>query len=150
MFDRTHGRMRVRMSPFDFVKQIYYGKRNLIDENPELEREYKQFIINRALSFNHDTALYANEMNLQNHLDSRLQFDFFLNIIRPKKRYGKWLKRENNGVLELIKEYYKCSYAKAREYSTLLDDSQLDIIKQKVDIGGLKGQNERKHNSSDD
>jgi hypothetical protein len=89
-------------------------------------------------------------MNVQNHLDSKLQFDFFLNIIRPKKRYGKWLKRENNGVLELIKEYYKCSYAKAREYSTLLDDSQLDIIKQKVDIGGLKGQNERKHNSSDD
>jgi len=138
------------MSPFDFVKQIYYGKRNLIDENPELERQYKQFIINRALSFNHDTVLYSNEMNVQNHLDAKLQFDFFLNIVRPKKRYGKWLKRENNGVLELIKEYYKCSYAKAREYSTLLDDSQLDIIKQKVDIGGLKGQNERKHNSSDD
>ena len=138
------------MSPFDFVKQINYGKRNLIDENPELEKEYKQYIINRALSFNYDTVLYANEMNVKNHVDSKLQFDFFLNTIRPKKRYGKWLKRENNGILELIKEYYKCSYAKAREYSTLLDDSQLDIIKQKVDIGGLKGQNERKHNSSDD
>ena len=60
------------------------------------------------------------------------------------------MKRENNGVLELIKEYYKCSYAKAREYSSLLDDSQLDIIKQRIDTGGLKGQNERKHNSSDD
>ena len=138
------------MSPFDFVKQINYGKKNLIDENPELEKEYKQYIINRALSFNYDTVLYANEMNVKNHVDSKLQFDFFLNTIRPKKRYGKWLKRENNGILELIKEYYKCSYAKARDYTTLLDDSQLDIIKQKVDIGGLKGQNERKHNSSDD
>ena len=127
------------MSPFDFVKQIYYGKRNLIDENPELERQYKQFIINRALSFNHDTVLYANEMNVKNHVDSKLQFDFFLNTIRPKKRYGKWLKRENNGILELIKEYYKCSYAKARDYTTLLDDSQLDIIKQRIDTGGLKG-----------
>ena len=138
------------MSPFDFVKQINHGKINLIDETPELEREYKQFIINRALSFNHDTVLYANEMNVLNHLDAKLQFDFFLYSIRKKKRWGKWLKRENNEVLESIKEYYKCSYAKAREYSTLLDDSQLDIIKQKVDIGGLKGQNERKHNSSDD
>ena len=138
------------MSPFDFVKQINYGKRNLIDENPELEREYKQFIINRALSFNHDTALHANEMNFLNHLDAKLQFDFFLNIIRPKKRYGKWLKRENNGVLELIKEYYKCNYAKAREYSTLLNDSQLDIIKQRIDIGGLKGQNERKYHTNYD
>ena len=138
------------MSPFDFVKQINHGKINLMDETPELEKEYKQFIINRALSFNHDTVLYSNEMNVQNHLDAKLQFDFFLNIIRPKKRYGKWLKRENNGVLELIKEYYKCSYAKAREYSTLLNDSQLDIIKQRIDTGGLKGQNERKYNSSYD
>ena len=127
------------MNPFDFVKQINQGKVNLIDETPELEKEYKQFIINRALSFNHDTVLYANEMNFNNHLDSKLQFDFFLNTIRSKKMYSKWLKRENNEVLELIKVYYKCSYAKAREYVTLLDDSQLDIIKQRIDTGGLKG-----------
>ena len=127
------------MSPFDFVRQINHGKVNLIDETPELEKEYKQFIINRALSFNHDTVLYANEMNFHNHLDSKLQFDFFLNTIRPKKRYGKWLKRESNDVLELIRTYYKCSYAKAREYATLLNDSQLNIIKQRIDTGGLKG-----------
>ena len=130
------------MNPFDFVRQINHGKVNLIDETPELEKEYKQFIITRALSFNHDTVLYANEMNFHNHLDSKLQFDFFLNTIRPKKRYGKWLKRESNDVLELIKTYYKCSYAKAREYATLLDDSQLNIIKQRIDTGGLKGKNE--------
>ena len=130
------------MSPFDFVRQINHGKVNLMDQTPELEKEYKQFIINRALSFNHDTVLYANEMNFHNHLDSKLQFDFFLNTIRPKKRYGKWLKRESNDVLELIKTYYKCSYAKAREYATLLDDSQLNIIKQRIDTGGLKGKNE--------
>ena len=127
------------MNPFDFVKQIESGKVNLIDETPELEKKYKQFIINRALSFNHDTALFANEMNFHNHLDSKLQFDFFLNTIRPKKRYSKWIKRESNDVLELIKTYYKCSYAKAREYATLLNDSQLNIIKQRIDTGGLKG-----------
>ena len=127
------------MSPFDFVKEIDHGKTNLIDDTPELEKEYKSFIVNRALSFNYDTILCANEMNIQNHLDSKLQFDFFLNIIRPKKRYGKWLKRENNEVLESIMKYYKCSYAKAREYASLLNDSQLDIIKQIIDTGGLKG-----------
>ena len=130
------------MSLWEFINQINYGKKNLIDELPEREREYKPFIINRGLSFNHDTVLYANEMNLKNHLDSKLQFDFFLNTIRPKKRYGKWLKRESNDVLELIRTYYKCSYAKAREYATLLDDSQLNIIKQRIDTGGLKGKNE--------
>ena len=110
-----------------------------MDETPELEREYKPFIVNRGLSFNHDTALFANEMNIHNNVDSKLQFDFFLNIIRPKKRFGKWIKRENNEILELIKDYYNCNYEKAREYATLLDDSQLNIIKQRIETGGLKG-----------
>ena len=70
------------MSPFDFTKQIEHGKQNLIDENPELEKEYKPFIVNRALSFSHDMVLYANLMNEYNHLDSKLQFDFFLNTLR--------------------------------------------------------------------
>ena len=127
------------MSPFDFINQINHGKKNLIDETPNVEKEYTSFIINRGLSFNHDTALYANEMNVQNHLDPKLQFDFLLNTIRPKKRWGKWIKRENNDTLELIKKYYGCSYEKARDYSTLLDDSQLDIIRQNIELGGLKG-----------
>ena len=132
------------MSPFEFVNQINYGKKNLIDETPELEKDYKPFIVNRGLSFNHDTALYANEMNFRGYADHKLQFDFFLNSIRPKKRYGKWLKRkkEDNVVLELIKKYCKCSYAKARDYALLLNESQLDIIRQQIDIGGLKGNNE--------
>ena len=82
------------MSPFEFINQINHGKKNLIDETPELEKDYKPFIVNRGLSFNHDTALYANEMNFRHHADYKLQFDFFLNSIRPKKRYGKWLKRK--------------------------------------------------------
>jgi len=127
------------MSPFEFINQINHGKKNLMDETPELEREYKPFIVNRGLSFNHDTALFANEMNIHNNVDSKLQFDFFLNIIRPKKRFGKWIKRENNEILELIKDYYNCNYEKAREYVTLLDDSQLNIIKQRIETGGLKG-----------
>jgi len=132
------------MSPFEFINQINHGKTNLIDQTPEVEKDYKPFIVNRGLSFNHDTALYANEMNFHSHLDSKLQFDFFLNTIRPKKRYGKWLKRkkEDNVVLEVIKKYCKCSYAKARDYALLLNESQLDIIRQQIDIGGLKGNNE--------
>ena len=80
-------------------------------------------------------------MNFRNYADHKLQFDFFLNSISPKKRYGKWLKRkkENNGILDLIKSYYKCNYEKAREYATLLNDSQLNIIKQRIDTGGVKG-----------
>ena len=110
-----------------------------MDDTPEIEGKYKSFIVNRGLSFTHDTVLFANEMNVRFQADPKLQFDFLLNIIRPKKRFGKWIKRENNDVLELIKKYYNCNYEKARQYATLLDDSQLNIIKQRIDTGGLKG-----------
>ena len=48
------------MSLWDFINEINHGKNNLIDEKPELEKNYKPFIINRGLSFNHDTSLYEN------------------------------------------------------------------------------------------
>ena len=44
-----------------------------------------------------------------------------------------------NGIDCVIKDYYKCSYAKARDYVTLLNDSQLDILRKHSDKGGLKG-----------
>ena len=64
----------------------------LIDETPNVEKEYTSFIINRGLSFNHDTALYANEMNVQNHLDPKLQFDFLLNTNQTEETvWSKWI-----------------------------------------------------------
>lgn len=125
-------------SPFDFVKEIHHGKNDLIADDPELEKEYKAFIVNRALSFGHDTALYANEMNVNNHLDPALQFSFLLNTIRPKKRFNKWLKRENDEHLSHVQEYYNCSYAKARDYVKVLSDAQLKMIRDRLDKGGTK------------
>ena len=129
------------MSPFDFTKQIEHGKRNLIDENPELEKEYKPFIVNRALSFSHDMVLYANLMNEYNHLDSKLQFDFFLNTLRARKRYTPWLKAKKLENLDCIKEYYGYNNEKAKTALDILDDEQISAIKQKLYKGGRDGRN---------
>ena len=127
------------MSPFDFINQINHGKTNLIDEKPELEKEYKPFIINRGLSFNHDTVLYANEMNFHNHADSKLQFDFFLNSIRPKKRFSKWLRSSKIKNLEYVKEYYGYSNEKAKQALEILNNDQLEEIKTIISRGGKHG-----------
>ena len=103
------------------------------------EKKYPAYIVNKCLAPFQDTIFLVNEMNIHHQTDKKLQFDFLLNTIRPKKRWSKWIKRENNDILELIKKYYNCSYTKARDYSTLLDDSQLDIIRQNIELGGLKG-----------
>ena len=125
------------MNPFDFLNEINYGKNNLIVDDIT-EKEYNSFMVNRGLSYFNDTVLMANEMNLNHHLDSRLQNDFLINIVRKKKRFSKWNKPEIVSDVEVVKEYYGYSNEKARQALSLLTKEQLDILKQKVFKGGRR------------
>jgi hypothetical protein len=123
------------ISPFDFANAINYSKENLIVDDWS-EKQYNPFIVNRSMSYGADTVIYANEMNSRPHLEKRLQFDFLINTVRPRKRYNKWLKPETVEVLATIQEYYGYSIDKARQVLPLLSDAQLDIIKKKLNKGG--------------
>ena len=123
------------MNPFDFVTNINGAKKDLIrsSDSPDLmEKEYKPFIINRALSYFVDTILYANEMNSAKHVDSKLQNDYYLNSVRSSKRFSKWSKPVENSNIECIQEYYKVSYIKALDISKVLSKEQIDLIKTKI------------------
>jgi len=85
-----------------------------------------------------DTILLANEMNVQNHLDPKLQYDFFINIVRPKKRFAPWLRKDKLNSLELVKEYYGYSDEKARVALKILTDEQLNYIAKRMDRGGKR------------
>jgi len=138
------------MNPFDFVKDINYKKKDLLKDDPDgqFEREYKPFLINRTLSFTSDTALYANEMNIRPFLDNKLQYHYLLNIIRPKNRFGRWLKAEKYEAIDLIVEYYGYSFQKAREVIDIFTDEDLRILKQKLFTGGLKEHDEYRGRST--
>jgi hypothetical protein len=125
------------MSPFDYLKSINETKENVM-LTPQDERKYLAFIVNRGLSFFMDTIFQVNEMNRNHHLDSRLQFDYFLNTIRKKKRYSKWLKPETLQDLEVIKEYYGFSNEKAKNTLKILSSDQLSYIKDKLKQGGVE------------
>jgi hypothetical protein len=126
-------------SLWDYVNAINSNKQDLMSgtENDELaEAGYVPFLTNRALSQFPDTLLYANEMNRHNHLDNKLQFEYLLNSVRPKKRFSKWAKREDNEGIQLVMQYYKCNIKRAQEYIQLLTSEQLDKIKRSLTIGG--------------
>ena len=59
--------------------------------------------------------MLVNEMNVHNHLDHKLQFDFLINIVRPKKRFAKWSKTEHHDDLEAVVQYFGYSYEKAKQ-----------------------------------
>jgi purine-nucleoside phosphorylase len=127
----------VLMNPFDFLNDINYGKQNIMVDDLA-EKDYNAFMVNRGLSYFHDTVLMANEMNLNAHLDNRLQFDFFINIVRKKKRFSKWNKPETVSDVEVVKEYYGYSNEKARQALTLLTIEQIKELRKRVYKGGRK------------
>ena len=126
-----------KMNPFEYLNAINMTKKDIMVDDIA-EKEYNSFMVNRGLSYFSDTVLYANEMNKNHHVDSRLQFDFFINIIRKRKRFSKWFKPEQISDLDAVKIYYGYSNEKARQIITLLSTEQINELKHKVAKGGRK------------
>lgn len=124
------------MSPFDFLNAINDNKKDLF-QDPQAEKDYSAFMVNRGLSYFPDTVLYANEMNRYPSIPKSWQFYFFLNTIPKKKRFSKWSKKDaETKSLQLIKEYYGYSFEKAKEALSVLSVEQLSIIEEKLQKGG--------------
>ena len=87
-------------NPFDYVNSINITKKDIMADDIA-EKGYPPFMVNRALSYFNDTVLFANEMNINHHIDNKLQYHFLINIIKKKKRFSKWLKPQEVENLEL-------------------------------------------------
>ena len=123
----------------EILPDINYGHKNLIRTGDMDEAEFGRncFIINRALSMNIDTILYVNEMNVNWQLDPLLQYDYYINSLRKRKRWSKWAKATGpSSNLELIKEYYNYNEARAREVLDLLSESEIQKLRLKFSKGG--------------
>tara|TARA_R110000782_G_scaffold184134_3_gene274349 strand:- start:1058 stop:1450 length:393 start_codon:yes stop_codon:yes gene_type:complete len=122
-------------SPFEFVNAINQAKGDIMVDDIE-EKSYSSYMVNRSFSYFLDTTLLANEMNINHHLDNRLQFDFLINTIRKAKRFSKWAKADYPKDLEVVKEYYRYSNDKAKVALTLLDNEQINELRLRVYKGG--------------
>ena len=125
------------MNPFEYVNSITHNKKDIMVDDLA-EKSYNSFMINRSLSYFHDTVLMANEMNVHHHLENRLKYDFLINIVRKKKRFSKWIKPETESEVEVVKEYYGYSNQKAKSALSLLTSEQINELKKKVYKGGTK------------
>jgi|TARA_B110000977_G_scaffold165806_1_gene213294 hypothetical protein len=121
----------------DYLNAINHEKKNLMDTDDEMwEKKYPAFIVNKCIAPFPDTIHLVNEMNLHNHLDKKLQFDFLLNSIRTRKRFTPWMKASKQKNLEYVKEYYGYNNEKARSALKVLSDEQIKAIKDSLDKGG--------------
>jgi hypothetical protein len=123
------------MNPFDYVNSINHKKNNLMNgsDNDELsEKLYNPYVVNKALSYFADTIMFANQINQLHGVDSKLQYEYLLNSIKPKKRFSKWVKREDNDEIEMIKLYFNYSDKKARQVYNLLSSDQINNIRNEL------------------
>jgi len=119
----------------DVINGILYSKKETFND-PEAERVYTPFIVNRALSMHKDTIFHANQMNQCYNLPKKPQIDYYLNTIRSVKRpFVKWAKPIKEGDLQAVKMYYGYSDQKASEALRLLTDEQITFIKERTNTG---------------
>lgn len=121
----------------DWLNSINFSKENLI-EDPSNIKDYSPYVINRCLSGQIDCVLFANEMNMNHNLDKDMQYSFYLNTIRKRKRYSPWLRKDKIKDLDCIKQYYGYSNEKASQALKILSKEQINFIKQRLEIGGTK------------
>jgi hypothetical protein len=139
-----------KLTPFTFLNSINEGRKGkhlLLDctaddsietPNPDAaDKQYVPFIINRGLSNYKDTVLFANEMNMHASLPARMQYDFYRNIVVPKKRYSKWNKKPKlTEDIKAIQKIYDYSQEKAESVYPLFNRLQLKQIHARLNKGG--------------
>tara|TARA_Y100000401_G_scaffold103705_1_gene94922 strand:- start:417 stop:815 length:399 start_codon:yes stop_codon:yes gene_type:complete len=124
----------------DYLNAINTTKENVMDTEDEMwEKKYPPFIVNKCVAPFTDTLILVNEINRLHHLDKRLQFDYLLNSIRPRKRFTPWVKAKKLKNLEYVKEFYGYNNEKAKVALELLDEKQISAIKERLNKGGRNG-----------
>jgi|TARA_Y100000296_G_C5022688_1_gene180661 hypothetical protein len=122
----------------EYLKAINYTKESLMDsEDTYIEKKYVPFVVNRCLSFFPDTIIQVNEMNFHSGTDKKMQFDFLKGTIRKSKRFSKWMKDELPDNIEIVKEYFGYNNRKAKEALEILDDNDIENIKNLLSKGGI-------------
>ena len=123
----------------DYLYSINQSKKNILDDDPDAARKYPAYVVNRCLSSFTDTVLYANEMNKNSHLPPKMQYDFFINSVKPRKRFSPWARKDSIDYLDVVKEYYGYNDDKALQALRILTKNQLDKITYLLRKGGKNG-----------
>ena len=122
----------------DWLNSLNFTKENLISDEPHLAKEYPPYIINRCMSGHMDSVMYAQEMNKYHFLDKDLQYNFYLNTLRKRKRFSPWIRKDKVSDLDYVKRYYGYSNEKASQVMKILTPEQIAYIKQRLETGGSK------------
>ena len=124
------------MNPFEYANDLMV--KESYDVDIEQRKDYKEFLINRSLSYQSDLIYIVNQINKYPDVEKKLHYDFLHVIIPKKKRPRKfWIKGKILENMEIVKEFFKYSNSKAETALSVLTDGDIDYIKNKLNKGGV-------------
>lgn len=123
-----------KLTPFDFIKDISSFKKDILNEDNE--KQYNSYLINRFLSMDVTTVLYAAEINIRPTMSKRMQYDYYLNAIEKRNRFFKYVKDVDDENLAVVKEYFGYGKRKAKDALLLLTPEDIEYIKARLNKGG--------------
>jgi hypothetical protein len=135
--------------PFDFTNSINAHKNlfDATDDEEKTEKEYNPWMVNKSLSYFPDCVGLVNIINENYHLDKKMQYLFLLNTITQRKRFAKWAKKDKDDDVDIVKEAFGYSQRKAEIAVSVLSTEQLNDIRRRQNIGGVKNEGNSKRSS---
>jgi hypothetical protein len=137
--------MEEMSNPFVYADSVSFTKTDIMD-TPSAETGYLPFMVNKAMSYHPDAIFAANLMNMNGHLDKKLQYHYLLNTLSKKKRFAKWVKPVASLDLEAVMEYFGYGIHKAENAMMILKPDDIAMIHSRLEKGGTKNE-QRKSNS---
>lgn len=123
------------ITPFDFIKAVSNTKKDILAEDPELEKQYAAYIVNRGFGYFMDTVLYANQMNMHPDIPKNAQYYYYMHSLRKQNRFSKWHKLEKNPDLLLVQQIYNVRAEVAKQYLKILSKDDLKKLKLLTETG---------------
>lgn len=134
--------------PYDwrYENSILNGPRKL--ELDKQEFKYNKWRTNSSISNHLDAIMTVNAMNLNAHVTDQMHYDYLYGEVKKYKR--KFIKKDprtkelekaqkiEDANLELISEYYKYNMVKSKAALRVLTKAQLEIIRKRLEKGGVK------------
>ena len=121
------------MNLCDFLKSINSTKKNLMDQDPECEKFYIPYVVNKSFSYFSECLFHANFMNKFHELPKKMQYDYFFYTLKKKNRFSKWVKEEHDSQdITDIMEYYGYSRSKAKEVLGLFTQEEMKYIREQL------------------
>ncbi len=122
--------MENKATVFDVIKNINVTKDTDRDTRESMLDLYDPFVVNKSFSLHLDTILYCNEMNIHNHIDKKMQYDYYMNAIRKRNRWAKWPKKsnENTEIIKCIMQEFNMNYKNALNIYKIMTSEELGEI----------------------